>query len=314
MEEIDVVLNPNDYSTMPKYQLQELALAGDKKAERIYFERYYGTNKNADIEKGNPNRDDRGRFTFGSGGSQAGGGGGAGGGEGGESASGGSGGSGDGVGEGKDITSELGAEYGTTSETKRGAELSARDMAPDQRGDATLEDIAKKQGFDGEADFVDQAEFDKIVADGGKVTYRGITDYHDGPGPDANYIQGETAITNEFAKGEYFAGNGVYGNGIYTSEDTSVANGFASMDGDPGSVVTMVVKPNARIATPEQWENARLLAKERKGGFMGANNEGRILAAQGFDGFDIAPNKDKEHWASDTIVILNRKAVAVLKK
>jgi hypothetical protein len=40
MEEIDVVLNPNDYSTMPKYQLQELALAGDKKAERIYFERY----------------------------------------------------------------------------------------------------------------------------------------------------------------------------------------------------------------------------------------------------------------------------------
>jgi hypothetical protein len=40
MEEIDVVLNPNNYNTMPKYQLQELALAGDKEAERIYFERY----------------------------------------------------------------------------------------------------------------------------------------------------------------------------------------------------------------------------------------------------------------------------------
>ena len=86
------------------------------------------------------------------------------------------------------------------------------------------------------------------------------------------------------------------------------------MDDKSGSVITMVVKPNAKIATPEQWENARSIAKERKGGFMGANNEGRILAAQGFDGYDIAPNKDKEHWASDTIVILNRKAVAVLKK
>lgn len=41
MEEIDVVLNPNNYSTMPKYQLQELVLAGDKEAERIYFERYH---------------------------------------------------------------------------------------------------------------------------------------------------------------------------------------------------------------------------------------------------------------------------------
>lgn len=40
-KEIDVVLNPNDYATMPKYQLQEQALAGDEKAERIYFERYH---------------------------------------------------------------------------------------------------------------------------------------------------------------------------------------------------------------------------------------------------------------------------------
>ncbi len=39
-EETDVVLNPNDYSTMPKYELQERALAGDAKAEKIYFERY----------------------------------------------------------------------------------------------------------------------------------------------------------------------------------------------------------------------------------------------------------------------------------
>jgi hypothetical protein len=39
-KEIDVVLDPNNYNEMPKYELQERALAGDAKAERIYFERY----------------------------------------------------------------------------------------------------------------------------------------------------------------------------------------------------------------------------------------------------------------------------------
>lgn len=270
---------------------------------RSYLEKGYELDKSADadIEKNNPNRDSKGRFTFGSGGPQG---------------SGGSAGSAGGAGEpgtAKDITSELGAEYGTTSETKRGAELSARDMAPDQRGDATLEDIAKKQGFDGKAEMVDQEGFDKVVAEGGTVTYRGITDYYDGVGPDAKYIEGQTAISTELAEGEYFGGNGVYGSGTYTSVNLGVAQGYANEDGKKGSVVTMAIRPTAKIATPQQWESAKAAAKSKTGGFAGATNEGRILAAQGFDGFSIAP-KGSEHWASETIVILNRKALVVLKK
>jgi hypothetical protein len=280
---------------------------------RSYLEKGYKLDKSADadIEKNNPNRDSKGRFTFGAGGPQGGGGAGGGAGEA-EGGAGGSGGAGE-PGTGKDITSELGAEYGTTSETKRGAELSARDMAPDQRGDATLEDIAKKQGFDGKAEMVDQEGFDKVVAEGGTVTYRGITDYHDGAGPDAKYIEGQTAISTELAEGEYFGGNGVYGSGTYTSVNLGVAQGYANEDGKSGSVVTMAIRPNAKIATPEQWENAKAAAKSKTGGFAGATNEGRILAAQGFDGFNIAP-RGSEHWASETIVILNRKALVVLKK
>lgn len=36
----DVVGNPNDYTRMPKFELQQRAILGDKKAERIYLERY----------------------------------------------------------------------------------------------------------------------------------------------------------------------------------------------------------------------------------------------------------------------------------
>lgn len=75
IDEIGVI---NDYANMPKFELQQRAIMGDAKAERIYFARYGKTDKSADIEKNNPNRDSKGRFTFGSGGPQGGGGGGAG--------------------------------------------------------------------------------------------------------------------------------------------------------------------------------------------------------------------------------------------
>jgi hypothetical protein len=37
---LDEVLKDNDYANMPKYELQQKAIFGDAKAERIYFERY----------------------------------------------------------------------------------------------------------------------------------------------------------------------------------------------------------------------------------------------------------------------------------
>jgi hypothetical protein len=39
-EPVDVVLEWEDYGNMPKFELQERALADDPKAIRIYFERY----------------------------------------------------------------------------------------------------------------------------------------------------------------------------------------------------------------------------------------------------------------------------------
>lgn len=44
----DVIGNPNDYNRMPKYELQQRAILGDKKAERIYLDRY-GGNKVATV-------------------------------------------------------------------------------------------------------------------------------------------------------------------------------------------------------------------------------------------------------------------------
>ena len=212
----------------------------------------------------------------------------------------------------KDISPNLKKEYGDTSETKRAQELRVEHMTANY--DPVLKDIAKKQGFDAKAEMVDQANFDKIVADGGTVTYRGVTDFYDSPSAnDATYFQGDSAISQNFAEGEYYAGGGGYGSGTYTSSDLSIAEHYATADGATGGVITMVVRPDAKIATPQQWQAARAAAREGKGGFMGAENEGRILAAQGFDGFQIA-SKNVDHFSNQFTVVLNRNAVAVLKK
>lgn len=254
--------------------------------------------ENRKIEKrGNPNRDgSTGRFTHGAGGPQSGGAG--------------AGGSQD-IEEGKDITSELGQEYGTTSETARAKDLRVEHMGANY--DPVLKDIAKKQGFDGEAEIVSQEQFDKIVAEGGTVTHRGIGAHYESQSPDSKWVEGESAITENYAKGTYFAGAGGYGSGTYTSSDLDTAKHYATESGTGGAVVTMVIKPGAKIATPQQWQAARTAARNGTGGFMGADNEGRILAAQGFDGFRIAsPNID--HFSNAFTVILNRTAVAVLDK
>jgi hypothetical protein len=39
-KELDQVLDWNDYANMPKFELQQRAIFGDEKAEKIYFERY----------------------------------------------------------------------------------------------------------------------------------------------------------------------------------------------------------------------------------------------------------------------------------
>lgn len=39
-EPIDEVLDWEDYATMPKFELQERALADDAKAQKIYLDRY----------------------------------------------------------------------------------------------------------------------------------------------------------------------------------------------------------------------------------------------------------------------------------
>ena len=39
-KDLDTVLAYEDYANMPKFELQQRAIFGDAKAEKIYFERY----------------------------------------------------------------------------------------------------------------------------------------------------------------------------------------------------------------------------------------------------------------------------------
>jgi hypothetical protein len=172
---------------------------------------------------------------------------------------------------------------------------------PEKRTDEALRAIVKKQGFDGPAQLVTQEEFDEILKSGGYERYRGVVPYTDG---DGNSVDGDEIIT-EFAEGEYRAGLGVSGNGIYTTHKVDTASAYANMDGGTGEVVRIAVLPTAKIATYEQVELAKNQMRDP------ANSPflelGRIMAAQGYDGYVSTGN------GVPSTIILNRTAVAVLK-
>jgi hypothetical protein len=172
---------------------------------------------------------------------------------------------------------------------------------PEKRTDEALRAIVKKQGFDGPAQLVTQEEFDEILKSGGYERYRGVVPYTDG---DGNLVDGDEIIT-EFAEGEYRAGLGVSGNGIYTTSQVDTASAYANIDGGTGEVVRIAILPSAKIATYEQVELAKNQMRDP------ANSPllelGRIMAAQGYDGYVSTGN------GVPSTIILNRTAVAVLK-
>jgi hypothetical protein len=229
MEEIDVVLNPNDYSTMPKYQLQELALAGDKKAERIYFERYGKGNKSvdADIEKNNPNRDPRtGQFTWGAGGPQAGGG---------------------GAGNANPETTEETLEESKSRAISKGTvdvkgyvdDPTARTYETDQ---AAMGEIMTKQGWDKPSLSLSEEEFN---AERDKFGSEFVVVYRGGP----------EGLSNGMLKGEHYVGDGNAGPGMYVTVSADRAGSYAfvaEQKGGKGEVVEMLVPRSMIQSAPDR--------------------------------------------------------------
>ena len=169
------------------------------------------------------------------------------------------------------------------------------------RNDKGLEAIAAKQGFDGPAQLVDQAQFDQYARESGYTRFRGVVPYTNAEG---QQITGDAIIT-DFATGKYYGGTGVSGNGIYSTAKVDTAQAYADKE-DNGRVISMTVVPGARIASDNDVRVA--LNQMQDPANPPGLDIGRLLAAKGFDGYVSIGN------GVPATIMLNRTAIAVLKQ
>ena len=201
----------------------------------------------------------------------------------------------------KDITEELKTYFGTTIEeyVKSQGDEDVRQRLIDQQkqttgqGDLRLELIAKKQGFDGLPKVVSSEEMSRLEKEGWTIAYRGMADSEEGSGED---------FAEQFRTGEYYAGLGSFGNGIYFTTNEAIARLYATTYGTSGGgVIKVAIPPNATLAKSDYKEmvgkhrdtirgaDARLRAGLSKtvDEFYGSDDLGRALAAQGVRGASL---------------------------
>lgn len=104
----------------------------------------------------------------------------------------------------------------------------------DYTGDPVLREIYRERGYDGRPQIVTAAELDRLAAEGAPILYRGVT---------------QDPFVEEFRRGEYFAGRGVFGSGTYSSTSPNTALRFAN--DDPNRVVRFTMAPGSRVIDQE---------------------------------------------------------------
>ena len=98
--------------------------------------------------------------------------------------------------------------------------------------DLGLHELATEFGYDKLPVKVSSSELDKIIKNDGIELFRGVSDI---------------SHKEEFINGNYFAGRGNHGNGIYTEIGNSgVANVYAK-NGETGSIIRMALDNNAKV-------------------------------------------------------------------
>lgn len=198
----------------------------------------------------------------------------------------------------------------------------ARRSKGSSTGDVALQIIAERQGFDGKPKLVktvnDLQEIQKT--EGGNIVYRGIADYEDKEGEGVSYTGAQAA--SDFRSGEYYAGFGMFGNGIYTTNNLDGAVAYASMKDDRygrkgnGSTIAMLIPKDAKRAPREVVKEAIKTAQEESAPMWGLrathrNDIGRILAARGYQYYDAG---DVQNNKIGNFVILDRTMLTVAEE
>lgn len=114
--------------------------------------------------------------------------------------------------------------------------------------DKILYDLAKETGYDKQPLKVQSKDLDKIVEAGHKELFRGLS---------------EQSYATQLMEGDYFAGTGVYGNGIYTSYGGSAIDVVTNYTGSNGAVTRMALDKNARVITSKELTKQISAYKDR---------------------------------------------------
>ena len=193
--------------------------------------------------------------------------------------------------------------------TKKSSNWSMDDFAADRfTEDKGLEEIAEMQGFTGKPTVAkSQKEYDDLpsasVEQASELAGIQIGELHRGTKDSAN-ISGKKA-KEEFVSGDYWAGKGAEGNGIYSADDKEFTLKYA--DGNPENITSFKLRPDAKITSTKDLREKYLDANSADILLPTSvdNDAGRFAAALGYDAVYI------DGLSVNAVIVLNRTAVVL---
>lgn len=159
----------------------------------------------------------------------------------------------------------------------------------DDDQDLVLKSLVEEIGFDELPKQADNEELDNRIKDGDTEIFRAFSDYN---------------AFNDFRDGDYYAGQGVHGNGIYTAKGPDAVYMANTYMRSPDAVVgRMTVDKDANIAPISKVrEEFKKFEKDNPEEAKILEDVGRFATYLGYDAVDVG---------GDNLVVLNRGVVRV---
>jgi SPP1 gp7 family putative phage head morphogenesis protein len=162
--------------------------------------------------------------------------------------------------------------------------------------------LNQKIGYDGLPRVVSSTEFEQMGKEK-EILYRGVKNYKE---------LSAQEMVEQFKKGSFYSGRGVYGNGTYVNADKKVAMYYAG-DTTNGQIMEMILDDGAKIVSYfdilSEWgetEIYKIPLNKREAYQQVIDNVGAYAAIKGYDAIALDGWQRKNH-----IVILNRSKVII---
>jgi hypothetical protein len=184
--------------------------------------------------------------------------------------------------------------------------------------DEALEQIAERQGFDGKPQrTATQSEYDAIQSpkiQGGNLDgQNAVKDQQLHRGFRNSADISSTQAKKEFEQGDYYAGKGIIGNGIYVTPNLDTAKKYSEQN-TTENISNFKLSENAKIGSFSTLRN-EMISQQSNLPDSVYNDVGRFAASKGFDGYVMDESPGGGIFVSNEsvtqMVILNRTAVVL---